>query len=350
MIYTQIFKAIVGSTAYGTSIDSVSDIDYKSVHVQHPDEILCFGYKEQIDYNKDECSYEIRKFIQLLKSANPTALELLFSPNDCIIYKHPSFNVLIDNRHKFLTKKSFQSFGNYAHTQIKKARGLDKKLNWEKQRIERRLPIDFCYIYQNGKTKPLLEFLSENSMKQEFCGIAALNHFRDCFALYYDNTLGGLHFRSVVSEDSNDVRVSSIPKELEAKVILYYNKDGYTMHCKDYKEYQVYLENRNINRYVDVKNHNQQLDGKNLLHCRRLLDMALEIATNKTISVKRENAVDLLKIRKGEYDLNSIISKAEEDILLLSKMSTTSDLPDDVSDEFVDDMLLAIRKEIYSKI
>ena len=42
---------------------------------------------------------------ELLKTANPTVLELLFLPEDCIIYKHPVFDILIKHRDKFLTKK-----------------------------------------------------------------------------------------------------------------------------------------------------------------------------------------------------------------------------------------------------
>lgn len=86
------------------------------------------------------------------------------------------------------------------------------------------------------------------------------------------------------------------------------------------------------------------IDGKNLLHCRRLLDMAIEIAEQGNIIVNRPNSSELLKIRKGEIDLKNIITKAEEDILRLDSLYASSSLPDTVDTNVVNDLLLTIRK------
>lgn len=342
-----IFSTIVGSQAYGTSTPQ-SDIDKKGVYMQSNDDILSFGYKPQYEVGKDECYYEVRRFLELLQTANPTVLEMLFMPQDCIQVNEPVFNLIIENRHKFLTKKCMHSFGGYAVAQIKKAKGLQKKMNWEATRVERKTPLDFCYAYEHGKTIPILEFLKKYEMQQNWCGLVALNHFKDCYALYYD--ISGLTklrkplgYHGIVLEDSNDIRLSSVPKEASALCIMYYNKDGYSMHCKDYREYQDWLKNRNTQRYVDIAGHNQQIDGKNLLHCRRLLDMAIEIATDKTISVRRPNADYLLKIRKGEVSLQEIINQAEKDIEVLQQLYEKSDLPNDCDFEFVNQLLIQIR-------
>lgn len=337
-----IFKAIVGSQSYGTSTPT-SDIDYKGVYMQDIDKLISFDYKEQIDVGKDECYYEIRRFLQLLQSANPTVLELLYSPKDCIVKTSPQFELLVQNRDKFLTQKCLLSFGGYAVAQIKKARGLDKKMNWEKTRVERKTPLDFVYCYDNnGKTMPIEKWLQIEGKIQENCGLVALDHFRDCFALYYSGDVN-LGFKGIVLDGSNSVRLTSVPKGMTPDTIVYYNKDGYSMHCKDYKEYETWLENRNTQRYVDIKGHNQQIDGKNLLHCRRLLDMAIEIATEKTINVRRPNAEYLLSIRKGEVDLNTIIEQAEKDLKRLDELFAKSELPLDCDKDFVNDLLLQIR-------
>ncbi len=115
------------------------------------------------------------------------------------------------------------------------------------------------------------------------------------------------------------------------------------MHCKDFKDYTTWLENRNTQRYVDLKGHNQQIDGKNLLHCRRLLDMAMEIASEKTITVLRPNAEYLLKIRRGEVPLDEIIEKAEADVKKLDELYDKSDLSTTVDMGFVNKLLLEIR-------
>ena len=97
---------------------------------------------------------------------------------------------------------------------------------------------------------------------------------------------------------------------------------------------------------MDIETHGQQIDGKNLLHCQRLLDMALEIAEQKVIIVRRPNAQDLLKIRKGEINLENFIKKAEQDIEKLNNYFKSSDLPNDVEEDFVNGLLLKVRKMV----
>lgn len=336
-----IFKAIVGSQSYGTAIPT-SDIDYKGVYIQDADELLGFGYKEQVEVGKDECCYEVRRFLQLLQSANPTMLELLYTPKDCIVIKQPQFNLIIDQRDKFLTKKCQYSFGGYAIAQIQKARGLNKKMNWENSKVIRKTPLDFTYAQVGGGTVPIIKYLEDRLFNQEQCGLVALDHFKDCYALYYDYT-GKLGFRGLVIDDGNSLRLSSIPKSTFPKCIIYYNKDGYSMHCNEYKEYQIWLENRNEQRYVDVKGHDQKIDGKNLMHCRRLLDMAIEIAIEGTINVRRPNKEYLLKIRRGEVSLDQIIDEADKDIDKLKELFNKSSLPYGVDLKFVNDLLLEVR-------
>ena len=342
---TILYRVIVGSQSYGTTIEN-SDIDYKGVYCQSIDELITFGYKQQINTNKDDVSYEIRRFIQLLKTANPTVLEMLFSPKDCIVEKHPAFDILVKNRHKFLTKNCLNSFGGYAIAQIKKAKGLDKKMNWEKERVVRKNPIDFTYVYLDGKTIPLFKYLEENNLEQEHCGLVALSHFKDCYSLYYDFNKN-LGYRGLAFEKSNDIRLSSIPKNEKPLAIISYNKDAYSIHCKEYKEYNEWVKNRNTQRYIDIKNHDQKIDGKNLLHCRRLLDMAMEIAKTGDLNVRRPNADYLIKIRKGLVPLNEIIENAERDIKKLNELFEKSSLPDNVSDEFINEILLEIRHTVY---
>ena len=137
-----------------------------------------------------------------------------------------------------------------------------------------------------------------------------------------------------------------MPKGEKDLTILHFNKDGYSTHCKDYLQYTDWLKNRNTQRYVDIETHGQQIDGKNLLHCQRLLDMALEIAEQKTIIVRRPNAQDLLKIRRGEINLERFMEKAEADILRLNSYFENSDLPDDVDEDFVNELLLEVRGSV----
>lgn len=336
-----IFKCLTGSRAYGTQTET-SDWDYKGVYVQDADEILSFKYQEQTEFGKDEIHYEVRRFLQLAQSANPTILEMLFTPPELALHSYPEWEIIRKHRHRFLTKKCCDSFGGYAVAQIKKARGLDKKMNWEKGRVERKTPIDFCYVYQYGKSIPLIKYLKNKGIDQSQCGLAALDHMRDCYVLYFTYKMTRI-FNGIQNENSNELLLSSIPTWVKPDTLLYYNKDGYSTHCKDYREYTEWLEKRNTQRYVDT-GHGQQVDGKNLMHCRRLLDMAIEIAKEGDLVIKRPDAKYLLKIRRGEVPLDEIITIAEIDIAMLDKLYRESNLPESVDMDFLNDLLLQVRK------
>jgi hypothetical protein len=153
-----------------------------------------------------------------------------------------------------------------------------------------------------------------------------------------------LGYHGIAGEKSNEVRLSSVPKGEEPVAIMTFNKDGYSVHCKDYKRYEEWKENHNPARLVDVRNHNQKIDGKNMLHCRRLLDVAYEIATEGTINVRRPNAEELLKIRRGEVDLETLIHTAEEMIEKMGEVYAKSSLPEDVDIEFCNELIMSVRE------
>ena len=346
-----LFFVIRGSHAYGTNIPS-SDTDFSGVFCQPISDILGNKYKEQINDDKnDTVIYEIRRFLELLEKNNPTVLELLNTPEDCILYKDPIFDIVLQNREKFITKICANSFGGYARMQIQKARGQDKKQNWEKSRVTRKTPLDFCYLYLHGSNStPLVDFIKSRGMIEEKFGLSKVPNCKDLYALYYDKTIfNSPNFRGICFEDSNELRLSSIPKEMEHSFVGYvsYNKDSYSQHCNEWKSYQTWLEQRNESRWVDVQSHGQKIDGKNMMHCKRLIDMANEIARGKGIIVRRPNAKELISIRKGEVDLETLIFIVESDIRNMDKLFNDSNLPDSVDKEFIHQLIVDIRKNIY---
>jgi len=345
-----LLEVLSGSHAYGTATPT-SDKDTRGVFILPLDAILGMDYRDQInDEKNDIVYYEIRRFLELTASNNPTILELLNAPADCVLIKHPLFDEFIKHKEKFITKICRNSFGGYAKQQIVKAKGLNKKQNWEDEKIERKTVLDFCYVPYKQGSMPLKEFLKANDWVQEDCGLVAIPHMREMYSLYYDRTRGNLKFRGVVQneEKSNEVCLSSVPKLSMPDTQMCFNKDGYTSHCVDYNSYQIWLKERNVQRYVDVKAHGQKIDGKNMLHCRRLLEMAREIAEGKGINVRRQNAQELLAIRRGEVPLQELIDWAEKEIIEVDRLFRESTLPDEVDPIFVNQLLVDIRKKYYS--
>ena len=68
-----LFETVVGSQAYGTNTPD-SDIDKKFVYILPEEYILGTGYVQQIDVNADYTGWEVRRFLELLGSNNPTVL------------------------------------------------------------------------------------------------------------------------------------------------------------------------------------------------------------------------------------------------------------------------------------
>ena len=369
-----------GSHAYGTNVET-SDTDYAGVFIQSIDDILGLGYKEQINDDKNDIVlYEIKRFLDLLSSNNPNILELLNTPEDCIIYKHPVFEEVLKNREKFITKICAKSFGGYGKMQIQKAKGQNKKQNWEKDKVTRKDVLDFVYVIEGSKSIPW-KVWNNGGYEEKFCGVVNVPNARDVYAIYYDN-IAYYCFSESVPEDlreyrkkrqidnnnplgfgykglvktgegenvaeSNSLRLSSIPKGEEPICNIIYNKDGYSEHCKDFKSYEDWLANKNEARWVDVKSHGQKIDGKNMMHSKRLMSMAREIAEGKGINVRRDDAEYLISIRRGEIDLQTLIDEVEKEIVEIDELFNNSDLPENVKQKFVDELLIKIRKTIYN--
>ena len=93
--------------------------------------------------------------------------------------------------------------------------------------------------------------------------------------------------------------------------------------------------------------HGGGYDGKNLAHCHRLLDMAIEIGEGKGINVRRSNRDQLLSIRRGEYSYDDLISEADAKIKRMEEVFDNSSLPEKIDKQFVNNLLLEMRKLRY---
>lgn len=354
-----IFEGIVGSHAYGIATEK-SDKDIKGVYIQEMKDILRDKYVEQVnDARNDVTFYEITRFLQLLRQNNPNILELLYLPSDCIISCDPLFDLIMKNRDSYLSKTCRYSFGGYAIDQIKKARGLNKKIVSPIDE-KRKGVLDFCYVPYDQGSILVREYLSEHGMDQRFCGLSSIPHMRYTYGVYYDKVshlkekgiqinVNREPFKGIVQDEdlSNDVSLSIIPPGIQPNFIMQFNRDAYEIHCREYKEYWNWVEMRNPERFSDNMLNGKGYDGKNLAHCHRLLDMAIEIAKEGTVNVRRPNREKLLSIRKGEYEYDQLIEEAESKILEMNDAFDRCSLPERVDNDLISDLLLRVRKQRY---
>lgn len=354
-----LLKVIAGSKAYGLDLPT-SDTDIRGIFIQPNEYRLGIGYKEQInDEKNDIIYYELNRFVSLLTQNNPNIIENLFVPEDKILYFNPIIEPLYNNRNKFLTKKIQYTFGGYAISQIKKARGLNKKIVNPIDK-ERKTPLDFCYIFEKEDGYMMLakQWLRKHNKKQEFIGLSELPNGVQLYKVYYDYLAESKNdnprfkdiqpqgFRGIIGEDDTDVRHSEIPKNYGLEAFLFYNKDGYSLHCKEYKEYWEWVKKRNPHRYNDNVSHNQNYDGKNMMHCFRMLDMAIEIAEGKGVNLVRPDRDWLLSIRKGVIPYDTIISLIEEKKNKMDEAFCNSSLPEEIDYDLVQEILIKIRNSI----
>jgi len=347
-----LFECISGSRAYGTDLPT-SDTDIRGVFVLPQVDLYGLTYVDQVnDAKNDVIFYELRRFVELLSKNNPNILELLCTPADCILQTHPLMGQL--QPADFLSKLCRDTFAGYAIAQIKKARGLNKKILNPLPK-ERKSLLNFCYVLDSPDhtptgSQPLVDWLSARHWEQANCGLVSIPHARDVYALFYDET-ALLTFQGVIaSEESNEVSLSSIPKGLPLVAYLYVNHAGYSSYCKDYREYWDWVEKRNEARYQNTLDHGKNYDAKNMMHTFRLLDMAVEILETGRVLVRRPNRAELLQIRAGAFDYDDLLQQAEQKIAQVEAAALNSHLPKRPDLARIDQILVAIRTAWYNQL
>lgn len=351
-------------------------------------------YEEQVsDSKSDVVFYEFGRWLELLLKSNPTVLEGLFAPEDCIVGEvHPAVRKILDNRELFLSKECFKTFYGYAVSQISKARGLNKKI--VNPVTERKDILDFCYTFNDQGSLPIKKFLAENGLDQKYCGLVNIPNMSDgdssIYGVYYDfaayfkfenidwarDWYNGnspykkffpsvseqlstqkriedkefFHYGGIVHPDeiekSNTVRLSSVPKGEKPICFMAYNKNGYMRHCRDYKDYKEWEKNRNPVRYESNLGHNY--DAKNVMHCMRLVRMAKELAQGKGFNVVRTWDRDyLLDIRNHKFEYEDVMARLEKEKLEMEEAIKSCTLPERVDFDKVNDLLYDVRLKYY---
>ncbi len=339
-----IYECITGSRAYGTHLPH-SDTDIKGIFIQPKADFYGMTRIEQVnDATNDTVYYELGRFVELLYKNNPNLLEMLNVPTDCLKLSHSVMQHL--RPELFLSKRCKDTFAGYAFTQIRKARGLNKKIVNPIAK-ERKNILAFCYVVAGQGAMPVTKWLEQRHWRQENCGLVNIPHMKDMLGLFYDET-GTVGFKGIMQkESSNAISLSSIPKEMGPVTYLHFNQDGYKKYCKDYREYWDWVEKRNEHRYENTISHGKNYDSKNMMHTFRLLDMAAEIAEQQKIIVRRPNREFLLRIRNGEFEYDDLVKMAEEKATRIAELYEKSNLPDEPDKSKIEALLVQMRQELY---
>ena len=380
------YKFLRGSWSHGIAIEGVSDYDYGGVYITPLERLfgLRENYKEQVSDDKhDETYYELGRWIELILKQNPTALESLFiDPKFVIGEVHPAVQVILDHKQEFISKECFNPLLRYSFEQIRKATGYHKKCHIPED-FQRKGPLDFCYTFHRQGSTPLQSWLDEHDLNQKFCGLVNVPNMPLMYGLYYDFAAhekfgGGLSVKTkkfmlsngllpwkaklkaknkefsgyigIVNPDNEhesfDIRLSSVLKGEKPLCFVNYNKDAYSTHCRQYKEWVEWKTKRNKARFDMNKGYN--FDAKNMCETVRLIHTGIELARDGVFNVERTWDRDfLLSIKQHKMTYEEIMAYANEKKAEFDSLVEKCTLPDTIDKTKVENILIEARKQLY---
>lgn len=332
-----VFRGIVGSRAYGTANES-SDTDTRGIFAVPAKEYvrLTPPPKQVSDARNDNTFYSLLRFAELTGESNPTTLEMLYLPADCILKTTSAYGLLKENRALFISQKAVDSHLGYAVSQMKKARGCNKRV-WNPWPEETPEPEDYCVFLSDVRELP--KPLKECGVELAHCLATRLarNVSAEIFHVYdYGEDTGGV-FRGGAPV------VSSIPKEDAGRRcgVLIFNKQAFETAKRQHQEYWNWRRHRNESRWVQQERGELDYDAKNMMHLTRLLYSGENIVMNGEPIVRfcGEKLDMLLSIRRGELPFEEIIAHAEKVKARIE--AGKNNLPPDCDRRKIDELIYA---------
>ncbi len=304
-----IFRGNVGGRAYGTA-NAQSDLDIRGVFVAPSAEYVRLSPppKQVSDERNDRTYYSLLRFCELTAEANPTTLEMLFLPEDCVVKTTPAFDLLVENRNLFITQMAVDSHLGYAMSQIKKARGCNKRV-WNPWPEEPPSPEDYCLFLGDARCPP--KPFRESGVDLRNCLATRLSKSvaEEILLLYdYGKDTGGV-FRG------GKPVVSPVSKEDAGRCIgvLVFNQHAFESSKRQHREYWEWRRHRNESRWTQQERGQLDYDAKNMMHLTRLLLSGENIVENGEPIVRftGEKLQTLLSILRGEWTFDAIMEHAE---------------------------------------
>lgn len=278
-----LYETVHGSQAYGLSTPT-SDVDLKGILVGPPAWYHGFvGGPEQVELTADHVRYEIRKYFRLAAAANPTVLELLWTPDECHTVCTELGARLLAARDRFLSLRVKDSFSGYAMSQLARIKTHRKWVMNPPKKEPTRADFDLpeTRLISRDQMGAVEAMLADGRIEQ---------------ADLSTNFLGVL---------DRERRYKAARKEWEA--------------------YQGWLKTRNPRRSALEAEFGY--DTKHGMHLVRLLRMGAEIVETGQVHVRRDDREELLSIRAGAWSYDRLIDHADALHARVQAAAPTSPLP-----------------------
>lgn len=310
-----ILLGLGGSYAYGTNIET-SDLDVRGCALNSKSEILTNENFEQfVNEATDTTIYSFNKLITLLSNCNPNTIEILGLKPEHYLYISPIGQELLDNKKMFLSKKAVNSFGGYAHSQLRR---LDNKA--------------VRTVSQSKQEKHILNSISN--------------------ALYDFKT------RYFPIDDDNNIDLyidKAINSDLDTEIFMNINLTHYPL--RDYKAMWSEM-NSIVKSYSKIGKRNKNAIehgklAKHMMHLIRLYLMCLDILEYEEIITYREKDLELLMdIRNGKYldsnnqPINEFFEMVDDFEKKLEYAKQNTSLPDKPNYKAINDFVMGVNERI----
>ena len=321
-----IVKAMAGSHLFGTDTPS-SDKDYKGVFLPTVEQILLGSYSETVQKTtgsddskntKDDVDielYSLKKFLKMVRKGDTAALELLFTPEHLIIEKDPIWDEIVDRRDQLLSSQVSAMIG-YARQQANKYGIKGSRMGELNNVIEAMKRIEKTLDFPEAKLKHAWEeLLSE---------ISGFQHVHEIT----------LHAKSEGGPEIPAV-------DILGKKFDHHCKFSYVLEILK----RIY---KNFGQRAREAKKNNGIDWKALSHATRVSIQGLELLeTGKITLPLKEEDVKLIKdIKLGKVDYPEVQELLEKQLDRLEEVRNNSKLPERVSEEFTNQLLIMYHKRM----
>ncbi|URC22739.1 DNA polymerase [Serratia phage vB_SmaM-Kashira] len=341
-----IMKCLAGSKAYGTSVPT-SDTDIRGIFVAEPKAIRTPWYtvgEYTMPDEEDGKLYELNKFMELFVDMNPNIIELMFVRESEILFSTPEYWELRRHAHALLSSKVAFKFSGYAMAQLKRIKGHDKWIN-NPQPVEVPSQLEFFRMVNNYTEEKILKHKDFMDVLIRLEGLASLIPLGNwLYGVVFDyresvppmfNPDGSI--RKIAYEDIPD----DIKKRAPLFIVKYLSED-HKLAKEKHRNYWTWKENRNASRHeLEVK---FGYDTKHAMHLVRLMRMAREILETGEVHVWRPDHEELVGIRNGSLDYDTLIEWAEmTDEYVRGEAYQNTKLPKKVDLKLASDILLKVQ-------
>lgn len=276
-----VFRTVTGSVAYGLAKEN-SDIDEKAIVILPMHKLFQLGanWETTTFHDPDVEFHSLKKAMNLMNKQNPTMMELLFVNDEFIVEETAIGKRLREQRHLFLSRNCYNSYGGYAKDQL--------------IRIKKGLQLVSTEDQQNHLKSKLEHIMNQTNRKLQLSDYGKIKISR----LYLDE------------KDKNNIDVTINLANIPINTLH---------HVVSELTHTIHSSNKPISRNTPL--HKMT---KHAMHLIRLLKMGIEVLESGELNVHREHDKDfLLSIRNGNYTWAELFSIAEE---LFNKLEHARDL------------------------